>query len=42
VTFAAAPVVMLGVAVAACLIPANLAAETDPAEALRREESRGC
>jgi len=37
VSFAAAPLAMLGVAAAACLIPARRAAAVDPAEALRSE-----
>ena len=37
VSFAVAPVVLAVVAAAACLLPANRAASTDPAEALRCE-----
>lgn len=37
VSFAAAPLAMLGVAAAACLIPAYRAAAVEPAEALRSE-----
>jgi putative ABC transport system permease protein len=37
VSFAAAPLALLGVAAAACLIPARRAAAADPAESLRSE-----
>jgi ABC-type lipoprotein release transport system permease subunit len=36
-SFAAAPAVLIVVALAACLLPASRAAATDPAEALRVE-----
>ena len=37
VAFAAAPLVLIPIAVVACLIPAGRAAQTDPMEALRSE-----
>jgi putative ABC transport system permease protein len=35
--FAAAPLVLIPIAVIACLLPASRAAQTDPIEALRNE-----
>jgi len=37
VAFAPAPILLVPVACVACLLPANRAAKTDPAEALRAE-----